>query len=471
MIVGEKSAYWWNTSVIYSDSECRNVMIGKTVRPGYECFKTAHSFSLFLNYTLFTTMPPLQTYGERPVVLLTNDDGPPCDASPNIYSFARALESQLGWDVRVVIPDSQKSWWVAPRGSAALMDGQGGQGICDQRRHHRQLLLPARARRPHGGGHARPPPPQTRRVHGMGPPLRRESPPLTAPTAHPPRAQTPSSCANIALHNLYPGEIDLVISGPNHGRNSSTAFALSSGTVGATLAATLSVPLPGPPAPAPALHTEHVPCIALSYAVVSRPIAPRLLALAAETSVDVCKKLFDNWAHDPAPGRAGRVQIYSVNVPLVEHYLERGNRKAVYTALWKNAYGSLFKPTTRDHSHFDPGDDPDQGNATTGHQPNKPQAAPVPSHTKTSDGTPGPAALPTPSLTPAPTPTTAQTPRQRQLKFRFDPDLQPVLFPSEDTLTEGTDAWALAKGYVSVTPLRAEYSCVPVAQFGSELHL
>lgn len=71
MIVGEKSAYWWNTSVIYSDSECRNVMIGKTVRPGYECFKSAHSFSLFLNYTLFTTMPPLQTYGERPVVLLT----------------------------------------------------------------------------------------------------------------------------------------------------------------------------------------------------------------------------------------------------------------------------------------------------------------------------------------------------------------------------------------------------------------
>ncbi|WVQ86324.1 5'/3'-nucleotidase SurE [Cryptococcus gattii] len=280
---------------------------------------------------------------------------------------------------------------------------------------------------------------------------------------------TPSSCANIALHNLYPGEIDLVISGPNHGRNSSTAFALSSGTVGAALAATLSVPLPGPPAPAPGppLHTEHVPCIALSYAVVARPVAPRLLALAAETAVDVCKRLFDNWAHDSAPGRAGKVQLYSVNVPLVEQYLEKGSRKAVYTELWKNAYGSLFKPTTRDHTHFDPADDPDQGNATTEHQPNKPQAAPVPAHTKTSDGTPGPAALPTPSSTPAPA--TAQ--QQRQLKFRFDPNLQPVLFPSEDTLTEGTDAWALAKGYVSVTPLRAEYNCVPVAQFGSELHL
>ncbi|KAE8538367.1 5'/3'-nucleotidase SurE [Cryptococcus gattii VGV] len=379
-------------------------------------------------------MPPLETYGKRPVVLLTNDDGPPCDASPNIYSFAKALERQLGWDVRVVIPDSQKSWV----GKAyAINDVITASYFYPQEPDGRT-------------GEVSPHPRPLKQGESMEWVL---------------LSGTPSSCANIALHNLYPGQIDLVISGPNHGRNSSTAFALSSGTVGATLAATLSVPLPGPPAPAPALHTEHVPCIALSYAVVSRPIAPRLLDLAAETSVDVCKKLFDNWAHDSAPGRAGKVQIYSVNVPLVEQYLEKGNRKAVYTELWKSAYG--------DHTHFDPGDDPDQGNKnkTTEHQPNKPQAAPVPSHTKTSDGTPGPAALPTPSLTPAPTPTTAQTPQQKQLKFRFDPNLQPVLFPREDTLTEGTDAWALAKGYVSVTPLRAEYNCVPVAQFGSELHL
>ncbi|XAO22059.1 5'/3'-nucleotidase SurE [Cryptococcus bacillisporus CA1280] len=369
-------------------------------------------------------MAPLQTYGERPVVLLT-----------------------LGWDVRVVIPDSQKSWV----GKAYAIND----------------VITARYFYPQE------PDGRTGEVTHVPRPLKQgESMEWILLSG------TPSSCANIALHNLYPGEIDLVISGPNHGRNSSTAFALSSGTVGAALAATLSVPLPGPPsspAPAPSLHTEHVPCIALSYAVVARPIAPRLLALAAETSVDVCKKLFDNWAQDSAPGRTGKVQIYSVNVPLVEQYLEKGNRKAVYTELWKNAYGSLFKPTTRDHTHFDPGDDPDQGNkhTTTEHQPNKPQAAPVPSHTKTSDGTPGPAALPTPSSTP--TPATArqqqqqQQQPQQQLKFRFDPNLQPVLFPREDTLTEGTDAWALAKGYVSVTPLRAEYTCVPVGQFGSEL--
>lgn len=29
------------------------------------------------------------------------------------------------------------------------------------------------------------------------------------------KGQTPATCANIGLHNLYPGEIDFVISGPN----------------------------------------------------------------------------------------------------------------------------------------------------------------------------------------------------------------------------------------------------------------
>ena len=86
--------------------------------------------------------------------------------------------------------------------------------------------------------------------------------------------KTPATCANVALHNLYPGEIDLVvctclpflsylivnpiqISGPNFGRNTSgwllqsyqqeavsswftAAFSLSSGTIGAAMSAALS---------------------------------------------------------------------------------------------------------------------------------------------------------------------------------------------------------------------------------------
>jgi 5'/3'-nucleotidase SurE len=45
---------------------------------------------------------------------------------------------------------------------------------------------------------------------------------------------TPASCIQLGLFNLFPNRppIDLVISGPNHGRNASTIYNLSSGTVG-----------------------------------------------------------------------------------------------------------------------------------------------------------------------------------------------------------------------------------------------
>ena len=41
---------------------------------------------------------------------------------------------------------------------------------------------------------------------------------------------TPASVANLALTNIVP-DADLVISGPNYGRNCSTPLVLSSGTV------------------------------------------------------------------------------------------------------------------------------------------------------------------------------------------------------------------------------------------------
>lgn len=160
-------------------------------------------------------MPPLQTYSERPVVLLTvrppspppsswpcvpppadipqNDDGPPCDSSPNIFSFAKTLQARLGWDVRVVIPDSQKSWCVAPPLPRAWTpDSPPRTGSA--RRMRSATLSPqatsipkvrpcsigprslARASRPHRRRQPCPSPSQTRRVHGMGPPLWRELP-------------------------------------------------------------------------------------------------------------------------------------------------------------------------------------------------------------------------------------------------------------------------------------------------------
>ncbi|KAK4910027.1 putative tubulin--tyrosine ligase pby1, partial [Elasticomyces elasticus] len=50
---------------------------------------------------------------------------------------------------------------------------------------------------------------------------------------------TPASCAQLGLYNLFNERppVDLVISGPNHGRNASTIYNLSSGTVGGALEA------------------------------------------------------------------------------------------------------------------------------------------------------------------------------------------------------------------------------------------
>ena len=86
---------------------------------------------------------------------------------------------------------------------------------------------------------------------------------------------TPSTCSNIAIHNLYPNKVDLVLSGPNYGRNTSSAFALSSGTVGAALTASMA----------------GVPAIALSYGVFQRPVEDRILAKANEIACTVIRKM------------------------------------------------------------------------------------------------------------------------------------------------------------------------------------
>ncbi|OCF36724.1 5'/3'-nucleotidase SurE [Kwoniella heveanensis CBS 569] len=265
-------------------------------------------------------MPRLQTYKERPVVLLTNDDGPPCASSPNIFAFCKLLQSRLGWDVRVVIPDCQKSWVGKAYAISDVITAS--------------YFYPLE---PDGlKGEITTTPRPLKEGETMEWVL---------------LSSTPASCTNIALHNLYPGEIDLVISGPNHGRNSSTAFALSSGTLGAALAGALSVPVPGPSSPsssssAVSLHEDHMPCIAVSYGVVTRPVSDKTQDLATEAAVEVCAKLFNDWGydHDHVLGRH-LVQIYSVNIPLVEDALVRAERKTCWTNMWRNTYGGLFKAT------------------------------------------------------------------------------------------------------------------------------
>lgn len=150
---------------------------------------------------------------------------------------------------------------------------------------------------------------------------------------------------NRELGNRY-GRPKVKLTSPD-GRNSSTAFSLSSGTIGAALAGSMSVPLPGHPSdPSTSHHEHHIPNIAISYGVVARPCPPPATKLAHEVAVDICDHLWSNWGTEVVGSSKRPTQLYTVNIPLVEDWLLREKRKTVYAQMWRSSYGSLFKATT-----------------------------------------------------------------------------------------------------------------------------
>jgi broad specificity polyphosphatase/5'/3'-nucleotidase SurE len=142
---------------------------------------------------------------------------------------------------------------------------------------------------------------------------------------------TPASCVQIGLYHYFQekGPIDVVVSGPNYGRNTTALFALSSGTIGGAM--------------------EGAVCgkraIALSYAFSSRNHDPVIIKEASEHSVKVIEHLCANWKDG--------VDLYSVNVPLEPGVSQN---KVLYTEMLENKWtsGSCFEPA-------DPatGDDPE----------------------------------------------------------------------------------------------------------------
>lgn len=131
---------------------------------------------------------------------------------------------------------------------------------------------------------------------------------------------TPASCVQIGLYHYFQerGPIDLVVSGPNYGRNTTALFALSSGTIGGAM--------------------EGAVCgkrsIALSYAFSSRNHDPVVIAEASTHSVKLIEYLCANWADG--------VDLYSVNVPLEPGVSQN---KILYTDMLINKWssGSCFQ--------------------------------------------------------------------------------------------------------------------------------
>ncbi|KAM0487019.1 hypothetical protein ACHAPX_000286 [Trichoderma viride] len=198
-------------------------------------------------------------------ILVTNDDGPPSYHSPYIHTFVRHLE-RAGHTVSCCFPDTQRSWI----GKAHMI----GQTLKPMYYHpsansHGDDI--------EGTTHARPSPSgdveEWVLIDG-----------------------TPASCVQIGTNHLFQhkGPIDLVVSGPNYGRNSTAIFALSSGTLGAALEAA-------------ACRDKS---IALSF---SQTHDAKLIDAACRHSLRIIEYLYKNWPTD------GSTDLYTINVPLVDN--------------------------------------------------------------------------------------------------------------------------------------------------------
>ncbi|KAH6917360.1 cytoplasm protein [Coprinopsis sp. MPI-PUGE-AT-0042] len=327
----------------------------------------------------------MSTTAQKPTVLLTNDDGPPnVKESPYVLGLYLTLKA-LDWNVKVVLPSSQKSWI----GKA----------------YHIKEVTAGRYYYP--------------KEDGTG-----ETSTKSRPLKEGELAEwilldgTPATCANVALHNLYPGQIDLVISGPNLGRNTSAAFSLSSGTIGAALSSSLS----------------RVRAIALSYGTVVHPTPTTYFQPAHVLGRQIISHLWDNWGKDSAGIRNGEVDLYSVNIPLIEDILSEQGLNIYWTTMWRNSYGRLFKNIAEQQQSSS-----DKGTVN----PAGPDAA-----TNSAQTPAGP----------------SQRAEESDLLFKWAPDMRGLIQPQEDELPVGSDGWAIHQGSVSVTPLRACFAEPPIEE-------
>ncbi|KAF2126809.1 sure-like protein [Dothidotthia symphoricarpi CBS 119687] len=328
-------------------------------------------------------------------ILITNDDGPPSDqSSPYVHSLVTSLQAQ-GHTISVVLPHTQRSWI----GKAHLVG---------------KAVKPTYFR------------PQPLRTTSTGK-LTNSGTTHTSPLpAHSTEEEwvlvdsTPASCVQIGLYHYFNdrGPIDLVVSGPNYGRNSTALFSLSSGTVGGAMEAAVC----------------GMKSIALSYAFFDRNHDASIITGASALSAKIIQYLYDNW--DP------ETHLYSVNVPLVENV---GDRKVLWTHMLQNKWksGSCFQVVDVPP---DADDTPEDTENAIRKQEEKLGKAELRGNT---DGV-----LESETNSGAGTPLDRPHVRYTHKHFKWAPSFKDV-YESVEESEPGNDGWAVAQGYTSVTPLKA----------------
>ena len=190
------------------------------------------------------------------------------------------------------------------------------------------------------------------------------------------------------------------------------AFALSSGTIGAALSSSLS----------------KVRSIAVSYGTVEKPTPTTYFEPANLLASRIIRHLWDNWGLDEVGIRNGEVDLYNINIPMVEGLLSEQGLPITWTRMWRNSYGRLFKR----HASL-----------------NRPATSPAgPDSLDTNEqGVIGNGDYGFPS-----------SGAPDELVFKFSPEMGALINPRMADVPPGSDGWAIAKGYVSVTPLRASFA-------------
>ncbi|KAI9800491.1 MAG: hypothetical protein M1825_004039 [Sarcosagium campestre] len=309
-------------------------------------------------------------------ILVVNDDGPPSNnSSPYVHSLVSTYQA-AGHVVSVVLPHVQRSWI----GKAHIV------GATVRPTYFR----PGTLHKDDGTTHNRPLPPGSDGeewilVDG-----------------------TPASCVQIGLHHCFKdrGPVDLVVSGPNYGRNTTAVFSLSSGTIGGAMEAAVC----------------QKKAIALSYAFFDRIHDPEIIHSASKLSVKLTEHLFANWD--------ASVDVYSVNVPLVKSV---ETNKILYTDILQNYWssGSCFEEIEPVEEDQDPAAHEEEirreeklfDSAATDASDSSGHKATVPSNHK---------------------------------HYKWAPNFADV-HKSVMSSKPGNDGWAVREGHTSVTPLKANF--------------
>jgi tubulin---tyrosine ligase len=161
---------------------------------------------------------------------------------------------------------------------------------------------------------------------------------------------------------------------------------------------------------------SKVRSVALSYGTIIHPTPKSFFDPAHALSCHIIQHLWNNWGKDEGGIRNGEVDLYNVNLPMVEDLLSDEGLQIYWTTLWRNSYTRFFKTISAPQ---DPSNNSESG----------------------------------PDLSDA-----------GGLVFKFSPEVKNLIKPSLSSLQVGSDAWAIHNRSATVTPLRASYAEPPSSE-------